>query len=276
MTSAIVVDTTISGSMVDTVPNHPLLLVADAHVRPDTSVEAEFREMLAWVSTTDYDIAFLGDVLELWIGLKRYSTALSSEFLEWCSSEKARRRVLFVEGNHEFFVVRHHGDCFTESSKDELPLGEVVLVHGDTAQDLPSHRRFRRWSKSWLMHFFVHWAPFAPAFVRRLKRNFERKSAMREHRYPSADVEHWGAECLAHYPQAKRLVLGHFHCQQEHLLPDGRQITVLPAWKDAYQVGVLNPANSELVIQNWRDLTAGPETRSHGQVPDVPVVPDVP
>ena len=241
--------------MADTVPNHPLLLVADAHVRPDTPVEAEFHEMLAWASTTDFDIAFLGDVLELWIGLKRYSTSSAVEFLEWCAREKHRRRVFFLEGNHEFFVVRHHRDCFTESATDELSLGDIVLAHGDNAQDLAGHHFFRWWSKSFLAHFLLRWLPFAPSVVRCLKRNFERKSAMREHRYPGTDVERWGAECLARHPAAKRLVLGHFHCQQEHLLPDGRQITVLPAWKDAFQVGLLDFTTSELVIQSWRDLT---------------------
>ena len=68
----------------------PLLLVADAHVRPDTPAAQEFREFLSWVATTGYDVAFLGDILELWIGLKRYETALSAEFLAWCVREKAR------------------------------------------------------------------------------------------------------------------------------------------------------------------------------------------
>ena len=258
------------------VQNCPLLLVADVHVSPGTATEQEFRELLAWVATTHYDIAFLGDVLEFWIGLKRYSTSSAVEFLEWCAHEKNRRRVFFLEGNHEFFVVRHHRDCFTVAELDELSLESVVLAHGDTAQGDHAHLRFRWWSKSRLAHFLLQWMPFAPAIAHRIKRYFERKSAMRDHRYPADEVVRWGTACFERHPSAHRIILGHFHCYQEHFLPDGRQITVLPAWKDAYQVGVLNLANSELVIQNWRDLTAGPETRSHGQVPDVPDVSDVP
>ena len=232
--------------------------------------------MLSWVSTTNYDIVFLGDILELWIGLKCYSTPLADEFLAWCSREKTRRRVFFLEGNHEYFVCLHHRDAFTQAEPDELLLDEVVFAHGDVAQGIPAHLRFRWWSKSRLAHFLLRWLLGASAIVRRLKRNFERKNALRENHYPQEAVEHWADKCFKRHPAARRIILGHFHCQQEHCLPDGRQITVLPAWKDAYQVGVLNLANSELVIQNWRDLTAGPETRSHGQVPDVPDVSDVP
>ena len=239
------------------VQNCPLLLVADAHVSPDTATEQEFRELLAWVATTHYDIVFLGDVLELWIGLKRYSTSSAVEFLEWCACEKNRRRVFFLEGNHEFFVVRHHRDCFTVADADELSLGQMVLAHGDTAQGDHAHLRFRWWSKSCLAHFLLQWMPGAPAIVRRIKRNFERKSAMRDHRYPQEAVESWGIGCFARHPQAQRIILGHFHCQKEHRLPDGRQITVLPAWKDSGLIGVLNFTDSELTIQNWRDLAGG-------------------
>ena len=216
--------------------------------------------MLSWISTTGYDVAFLGDILELWIGLGRYDSPLSSEFLTWCSRENARRRVYLLEGNHEFFVARHHRRAFTVAEPDELTLGAVVLSHGDLAQGVPAHSRFRWWSKCRLAHFLLRWMPFAPAFVRCIKRHFERQNALRVNRYPSEAVVVWGTECFARHPEARRIVLGHFHCHQEHFYPDGRQITVLPAWKDAQQVGVLNLANFELVIENWRNLTEGPET----------------
>ena len=210
--------------------------------------------MLAWIATTDYDVAFLGDVMELWMGLRRYSTPLTAEFLAWVSAEKPHRRVFFLEGNHEFFVVRHHRDCFTVSDTDELSLELVVLAHGDTAQGDPAHLRFRWWSKSRLTHFLLHWMPGAPAVVRHVKHSFERRNALRDHRYPTESVVCWGNECFARHPEARRVILGHFHCHQEHFLPDGRQITVLPAWKDSYQVGLLNLDSCQLSIRNWRNL----------------------
>ena len=213
--------------------------------------------MLAWIATTDYDVAFLGDVMELWIGLGQYSTPLTAEFLAWVSAEKSRRRVFFLEGNHEFFVVRHHRDAFFQSAENELVLNGVVLSHGDTAQGDPAHLRFRWWGKSRLAHFLLRWLPGARAIVWRLKRNFERKNALRDHRYPAESVVCWGDECFARHPKARRVILGHFHCHQEHFWPDGRQITVLPAWKDSFQVGLLNLDNLQLSIQNWRDLTGG-------------------
>ena len=232
----------------------PLLLVADAHVRPDTPAAQEFREFLSWVATTNYDVAFLGDILELWIGLKRYETTLSAEFLAWCVREKARRRIYFVEGNHEFFVTRHHAECFTASATRELSLDKVVLAHGDTIQPIQANRLFRKLFKSSLMHFYVRWFPLAPYVVRRLKRKFEQKAAVRVPHYPAEDVVRWSEECFAGHPAARRAILGHFHCHQEHFFADGRQTTVLPAWKDTHEVGLLNFNTFRLEIQTWRDL----------------------
>ena len=232
-----------------------MLLVADSHIRVGTAAEQEFRSMLSWISSTDYDIAFLGDVLELWIGLNRFEKdALAAEFLEWCSREKLRRRVFFLEGNHEYFVVRHHRACFTDAAADELSLGGVVLAHGDEAQGIPAHHRFRWWSKSWLSHFLLRWLPFASLIVRRLKRNFERKSQLRVPHYPEAAVARWSAECFARHPEARRLILGHFHLRQEHSWADGRQTIVLPAWKDSGLVGLLDFSNFQVTIQSWRSL----------------------
>ena len=44
-----------------------MLLIADSHVQPATEREDEFFQMLDWISSTDCDVFFLGDNLDLWI-----------------------------------------------------------------------------------------------------------------------------------------------------------------------------------------------------------------
>ena len=44
----------------------PLVLIADSHVQPATEREDEFFQMLDCISSTDCDVFFLGDNLDLW------------------------------------------------------------------------------------------------------------------------------------------------------------------------------------------------------------------
>ena len=92
----------------------PLVLIADSHVQPATEREDEFFQMLDCISSTDCDVFFLGDNLDLWIASgDRYEADAHRRFLAWCEHEKARRRVLMVEGNHEFYLKRHQTASFS-------------------------------------------------------------------------------------------------------------------------------------------------------------------
>ena len=71
-----------------------MLLIADSHVQPATEREDEFFNLLDWIATTDCDVLFLGDNLDLWIASgDRYEADVHRRFLAWCEREKTRRRV---------------------------------------------------------------------------------------------------------------------------------------------------------------------------------------
>ena len=229
----------------------PLLLAADLHVLPGGKSEARFREFLEWLATTRYDVAFLGDVMELWIGLPAYECALHREFLEWCRAEKQRRRVYLLEGNHEYFVARHHGDCFTAADGEELEVNGLELRHGDVCAATPQHLRFRWWVKSALAHLLLHF-PGAAAYVRHLKRSLEEKARRRVWRFPQAELSRWATAELEAQPRLAGLVLGHFHQQYWEPRRDGRFFAVLPAWKDHGEVAVWDAQT--LAIRHWRNL----------------------
>ena len=91
----------------------PLLLIADSHVRPGKNSFGAFFQMLSWIETTNYDVVFLGDIMELWIGLKGYEGEIHKRFLSWCAAEKKHRKIYFLEGNHEYFVLPGHARYFT-------------------------------------------------------------------------------------------------------------------------------------------------------------------
>lgn len=229
-----------------------LLVAADLHVLPGTASETRFREFLAWISTTGWDVAFLGDVLELWIGVPGYETPIASDFLAWCRQEKERRRLYFVEGNHEFFVCRHHARCFTDSGTDALDLGEIRLLHGDTIQDDPGHLRFRWWTKSWLSHMLMRFMPGAAAYIRHLQRKLKKKSLARNRCLPQKNISSWATECFAAAPALKWLIVGHFHHPLTEERRDGKRLIVLPAWKDRGEIGLFD--GTRCAVTPWEQI----------------------
>ncbi len=150
----------------------PLLLIADSHVQPNTEREGEFFQMLDWIAATNCDVFFLGDNLDLWIASgDRYEADAHRRFLAWCEREKARRRVLMVEGNHEFYLKRHHEGCFTMCSETFYKEGDILFLHGDVAQKrFGFHRCFRAFAKNAFGDWVMGWLPFGPAFAGIMKR----------------------------------------------------------------------------------------------------------
>ncbi|GEM_PF-358707 len=232
----------------------PILVVADAHVKAGTPSRDFFFRMLEWISTTAYDVVFLGDIMELWIGVPSYESEMHRAFVAWCKEEKSRRKIFFLEGNHEYFVLAHHRECFTACGEDDLLVGETVFSHGDYQLAEDAHRRFRWWTKSWLAHFLLKFMPFAPAYVRHLKSKLERKSRERYHRFPGPELNAWGRDKFSQEDTPKAYILGHFHkglCVKRN---DGRLFAVLPAWKEQGEVGLYYPEDNLIFFRNWRSL----------------------
>ncbi|MCQ2397339.1 MAG: metallophosphoesterase [Lentisphaeria bacterium] len=231
-----------------------MVLIADSHVKMGTLGAERFFEMLRWLENTSYDVVFLGDIMELWIGVPSYEDDTQKSFLEWCRREKEHRRIYFLEGNHEFFVLAHHRDCFSEASSDELRIGDVMFAHGDSQIAEASHRRFRWWSKSPLAHFLLRWLPFASSIVRRIKADMERRSLARTHRFPGSELALWCKREFALPNAAQSILVGHFHREFTIRRKDGRLFAVLPAWKDSEEIAVFDPLNNFLDFRIWRSV----------------------
>ena len=93
--------------------NGKIIFIADAHLVDAADSSDGFFEFLKKIGESEYQIVFLGDIFELWIAFDAYEEPIHRRFLEWCRTEKERRMVGFLEGNHEFYVAWRHGDAFT-------------------------------------------------------------------------------------------------------------------------------------------------------------------
>ncbi|MBP5673946.1 MAG: metallophosphoesterase [Victivallales bacterium] len=233
-----------------------LLLVADSHVQPGTPLEEEFFSMLNWLETTDYDVLFLGDNLDLWIASgERYETDVHRRFLEWCSREKSRRRVIMVEGNHEFYLKRHHAQCFTVCEETFFQEGEMLFLHGDISQrKFGFHRCFRVFAKNAFGDWVMGWLPFGPAFARVMK-HFLSSGGMPDREKllkPMATVRRYAADFCERFG-VKHIRMGHFHIRIHEDLEKDCEFDVVPAWKTCGEIGLIE-ADGRLNVLPWRDL----------------------
>lgn len=232
-----------------------LILIADCHVRPDTESAEEFRKMLMKISRTSHDVCFLGDILELWFGLARYDNELNRGFLEWCRRESARRRVFFVEGNHEFYVLQSHSDCFTRGDENVLKIGNLLVTHGDiVAPWYSGHRIFRLLTKNILMKIMLLIVPFAPLAARRVKKMMEKRALHRVFLFPFARVHDFAGRVLTKY-EGNCLIMGHFHQCRHEFLPEGKAWFTIPDWKKTRRVGLAEADGSALRIIPWRHIS---------------------
>ena len=234
----------------------PLLLIADSHVRSGKNSFGAFFQMLSWIETTNYDVVFLGDIMELWIGLKGYEEEIHKRFLSWCAAEKKHRKIYFLEGNHEYFVLPGHARYFTKAAHDELRIGGLLLTHGDTLAATRAHLRFRWWCKSRLAWFLLRFMPFAKSCVRLIKRKLERRSRMRKKAFPERALSSWSAEQFQSNAPPNAILAGHFHKQFQIKRKDGTLFAVLPAWMDRGEVALYLPDENKIFFHNWHSMRA--------------------
>ncbi len=232
----------------------PWLLVADAHVGEDSSSLARFQAMLSALEQWECPLVFLGDIMELWIGLPGFQSPIQASFLAWCRRESRRRRILFLEGNHEFFVFSEHGSSFSGGGEEFFRESGVYLTHGDQIAASSSHLWFRRWSKGRLARLLLRFLPFSRGIVRFLKRQLEAQGRRRPRFFPSQAIVAWGKSMKEASPPPRAMLMGHFHRSFQLRFSDGTLLAALPAWKDRGEVALYFPRQNRLLFRHWRDL----------------------
>lgn len=231
-----------------------LVLIADTHVNDGEKGAGEFLRMLQHLSTLPYDICFLGDIFELWIGVSGYEQEIADTLLCWCLAEKQHRRIFLVEGNHEFFIVGRYGSYFSIAAEGVLRYGDLCFCHGDqiprSSTDL---LLLRRLLKNPVVRLLMGYLPGAQGIVRRVKNWFYRRSLQRSYSFPRAAIVRWASQQLE--TGGRELFLGHFHRQEsgETLSGDGRW-HCLPAWKERGEIALYDPETHAYMVMPWETL----------------------
>lgn len=230
-----------------------MIVVADAHVSTDPGAAAPFRQFLAAVSDTDHDVLFLGDIFDLWVGFPRYEGETHRHFLEWCAAERPRRSVYYLEGNHEYFVTRSHGDRFAGGDPERLSLpGGILAVHGDGIDRSDyANQLFRFISKSALSYWVLKLAPGGPHFAHGVKHTLNNRRSGKAAEFPEALLRAFGDECFAR--GFRTVFLGHYHAPFVHETRAGR-LYVVPAWCESERIGLVEASTGAVRFGPWKEL----------------------
>ena len=207
-----------------------LTVLADVHAVEGEESERVLRNLLKQLSNSDDDVVFLGDIMDLWIGLPKYEGKLQSDFLDWCRREKSRRKIYYVEGNHEYYVAKCHKDVFFMASEDNIEINGVYFAHGHKVQGSPFgfNRIFCGFAKSGFACFIMRILPFGAKFAQWLKALLG--SGHKCTCVPCDEIEKWLLN-----QEANTCVLGHFHKGAE-INANGKKAIVLAMTKGKDEV----------------------------------------
>src|SRR5258706_7954385 len=143
-------------------PDAPVVLLGDAHLREADDEVAAFVRFLDELPADIRTLAILGDLFAVWIGSADLLRPHHLRVVEALTRLRARGcALLYVEGNHDFFLRRLYADgpfdsLVTESLDLDIGGRRVHLAHGDLVNR--EDRQYRTW------RFVSKSRPFYTAF----------------------------------------------------------------------------------------------------------------
>ena len=227
------------------------IVVSDSHVSKNFENDSEFFEMLAHISRSEHDLVFLGDILDLWISLPGYEDEVQQRFLAWCTGEKKRRMVGFVEGNHEFYVSQRHGDAFSWSTGEHHVMDHAYMVHGDQINlHDKNYLRWRKISKNPATRITFRFLPFGPAIARKLKSGLKKTNKAFRINLPQKEVDRFGQELFD--KGFRHVIVGHFHKDYRLDGQPGQFLQIMPDWYATGKIGLYD--GDQLRMMHWKEL----------------------
>jgi UDP-2,3-diacylglucosamine hydrolase len=232
-----------------------MIIVTDAHLTQASCSSQDFFRMLATLEKSDHDIIFLGDVFDLWIALPRYEEEIHRRFLEWCRTQKARRQIGFIEGNHEFFIAEERAAYFSWCTHGtwRSETGGLVLTHGDRINPVDkNYLRFRRLTRNKLAKFSMRFLPFGPRMANLLKLQLKKTSEQFRHQIPYAEIRRFAAENFL--DGVSTIFVGHFHRDYHFRYSKSQTLYTVPDWHTSQKVTVFDPVTGRVESIVWTDL----------------------
>ena len=237
-----------------------IALLGDAHLyEGDHEVQA-FLDFLAAFPADIDTLVILGDLFSAWIGrpeLQRPHHQVVVEAL--CRLRRRGRRILYIEGNHDFFLQRlFSGDPFDSLAERSLDLTvggrQVHLAHGDLVNRRDhQYLACRAVSKSRVFYSLFNLLPAARRhdIVERLERRMAKTNMAFRGGFPYDACELYARRKMA--AGTEILVFGHFHEEIRVDYSDGKihaTAYVLPAWRSGHTYLRLSPGTEPAFVSS--------------------------
>ncbi len=225
------------------------LVIADAHLCGGEEKRTDdFFRLLKQIDSLPEECAvvFLGDIFELWVAQRSYEDPLHASFLSWCKNARLKRPVLFLEGNHEFYVTQARHNAFTQVSSRGITLGGIRFEHGDRINRADySYRLLRILLRNPFTRFLAALSGpfFGPAAADKIRRSLKNSNRKHKKFFPENAVERRLLE-MAEQKKERLLVLGHFH-RSIRRETDGCTLHVVPAFQDQGEIAVIHCPGKE-------------------------------
>lgn len=196
-----------------------ILLITDSHLTEHCSEKTVFFSVLEKISETDYDVLFLGDIFDVWIGFSGYETDIHRDFMSWCLREKSKRNLWFIEGNHEFFIHRNRKEYFTAVYPDFAVLdgGALYAVHGDKVnyhdKAFALLRGILRNPFSCLLMKLFGYTGFGGSFSGKVRKDLQTTNQVQKRYFPEKELIEF--EMKLKPAGIQFAVMGHFHLSED-------------------------------------------------------------
>ena len=232
-----------------------MIIVTDAHVSQARGNHKAFFQMLEAIERTGHDLIFLGDIFDLWIALPRYEEYIHTQFIDWCRKQKSRRKIGYLEGNHEFFLASGHAPAFTWCSSSGWHRDEagVLFVHGDqiNRQDR-SYLIFNKLMKNNLIKFILRYLPYGPDIALSVKHRLKKTNKKFKTRIPWDQIRFFADNKFAQ--GFDTIYVGHFHHESSLPDTDTKRLYILPDWLSTQKVTVYSDDPQNSSTMHWNEL----------------------
>ncbi|HET6278368.1 MAG TPA: metallophosphoesterase [Candidatus Polarisedimenticolia bacterium] len=238
----------------------PVALLGDAHLFDE---DPEVPAFINFIDTLPADIGtliILGDLFSAWIGRRELQRPHHMAVVEALRRLRSQgRRILYIEGNHDFFLARlFSGDPFERLAERSLDLRlggrRVHLAHGDLVNR--RDRQYLAWravSKSRAFYTLFNLLPAATrhGIVEGLEQRMAGTNLAFRGGFPYAECEAYASRQME--TGAEILVFGHFHQELRIDYHAGeRRATayVLPAWRRGHIYLRLAPGSEPAFVSS--------------------------
>jgi UDP-2,3-diacylglucosamine hydrolase len=233
-----------------------MIIIADAHLSPAKGNIDDFFQMLGAFEQNNEDLVFLGDIFDLWIALPSYESDFHRKFISWCREQRNRRKIGFIEGNHEFFLAEERGKCFSWCSNATgwRDGNGNFFAHGDQInRNDKNYLLFRKLTKNKVAKTLIRHLPFGPFFAESLKLGLKKTNQEIRRHLPEDEIAIFAEARFA--DGVKTIFLGHFHQEYNYRNPKNRALYILPAWYSTGQVTLYESESERVGIYGWKELT---------------------